>query len=172
MNPFDELLRDSVSIRKKDGTLSGPYQCKVQPDKIDIMEAVLDVEEGDSVERKLPNGKTETYAVLEAQFSKGLHMIPDSWILHVRKDTSLKALGVRHTTINIANANAIQIGDHNVQQISSVLQSLVMAIDQSDASHEAKKEAKSKLADFLRHPAVTSTLGAAAASVIRTVMGG
>ena len=78
MNPFDKLLGDAVRIRKKDGTLSRPYKCNVQPNQIRIMESVIDVEEGDSVERELPNGKIETYAVLEAQFSKGQHSIPDS----------------------------------------------------------------------------------------------
>ena len=136
------------------------------------MNADVDADEGDIVERELPNNKVETYSILEANFTKGLHSIPDSWILQVRKDASLRPSGGRTTNIHIANANAIQIGDYNVQQVSSVLQSLVTSIDDSEAPEEQKAEAKSKLIDFLKHPAVTATLGASAASLVKTILGG
>jgi hypothetical protein len=169
--PFSQLMRDSVIVRKKDGATSGPHKCSVQGNKIYIMDASVDVEEGDSVERELPNGKIESYTVLEAEFTKGLHAIPDSWQLHVRKIGSLKPSGGRTTNIHIANANAIQIGDHNIQQISSVLQSLVHSIDASQTSPEQKQEAKSRLREFLEHPAVTATLGATAGAMTKSILG-
>lgn len=135
------------------------------------MDATVDVDDGDTVERELPKGKIETYAVLEAEFTKGLHSIPDSWHLHVRKDGSLRPKGGRTTNIHIENVQAIQIGDHNLQQVTSVLQSLVAAIDNSDAVPEEKKEAKSRLAEFLKHPAVTAALGATAGALVKSLTG-
>lgn len=99
-------------------------------------------------------------------------MIPDSWRLHVRKDSSLKPMGGRTTNIHIANATAVQIGDYNVQHVSTVLQSLVNSIDQSPVSDEEKKEAKSRLIAFLKHPAVTATLGASAGALVKSILGG
>lgn len=135
------------------------------------MDASVDVDDGDTVERELPNSKIETYKVLEAEFTKGLHSIPDSWQLHVRKEGSLRPKGDRTTNIRIENAQAIQIGDHNQQNVSSVLQSLVTAIDDSAAKPEVKQEAKSRLAEFLKHPAVTATLGAGAAALVKSLVG-
>lgn len=169
--PFHQLMNDTVMIRKQDGSSNGPYKCSVQGTDIYIMDASVDGDDGDSVERELPNGKTETFAVLEAEFTKGLHSIPDSWHLHVRKDGSLRPKGDRTTNIHIENAQAIQIGDYNLQQVSSVLQSLVTAIDDSDATTEQKQEAKSRLAEFLRHPAVTATIGASVGALIKSLTG-
>lgn len=170
--PFSELMRDVIKVRKKDGSAKGPYRCSVQANKIHVMGGDTDVEVGDCIERELPNRKVETYAVLEVEFHKGLHMIPDSWMLHVQKDASLRPMGGQTTNIHIANAQAVQIGNHNVQQLSSVLHSLVQAIDHSDANAQQKSEAKSKLAEFLTHPAVTATLGASAGAIIRSILGG
>ena len=168
---FDDFLNDEVMIRKADGTSSGPHACAVTGDEISIMDSSVDVDDGDIAERTLPNSKIETYDILEAQFVTGLHSIPDSWILHVRKSGSRRQPERGTTNIHIENANAIQIGDHNLQQISSVLQSLVNAIDDSSANEQDKDEAKSRLAEFLKHPAVTATLGASAAALIKSLTG-
>lgn len=170
--PFSQLMNDEILIRKNSGTTNGPYKCSVQGDAIYIMNANVDVDDGDVAERTLPNGKVESYSILEAEFTKGLHSIPDSWHLHVRKDGSKRPDGHKTTNIHIANANAIQIGDHNLQQVSSVMQSLIHAIDQSDALPAQKEEAKSKLLEYLKHPAVTATLGATAGALVKAILGG
>ena len=158
-------------IRKADGTSSGPHKCAVTGNEISIMDSSVDVDDGDIAERVLPNSKLETYEILEAQFVTGLHSIPDSWILHVNKTGSRRQRDRGATNIHIENANAIQIGDHNLQQVSSMLQSLVNAIDDSGASDTEKGEAKSRLAEFLKHPAVSATLGASAGALVKTLMG-
>ena len=169
---LSQLLNDEIIIRKRDGSTTGPYKCSVQGDEIFIMQADVDVADGDSAERTLPNGKVESFAVLEAAFIRGLNSIPDSWTLHVRKDGSTRPDGHKTTNIHIANANAIQIGDHNRQQVSAVIQSLIHEIDRSDANLEQKKEAKSKLLEYLQHPAVTATLGATASALVKSILGG
>ena len=169
--PFSSLMRDEVSIHKQDGSTNGPYRCSVQTDSITIMDNAVDVEEGDSVERQIPNGKVETYTVLDAEFVKGLETIPDSWQLHVRKNSSLKPTGGRTTNIHIENATSIQIGDYNVQHVSSVLQSLMHTIDSSNVPTEQKKEAKSRLVEFLKHPAVSAALGSGVSALIKSILG-
>jgi len=168
---FSQLCNDSVMICKKDGSSNGPHKCSVQGTDIYIMHADVDVDDGDAVERELPNSKVETYLVLEAEFVKGLHSIPDSWHLHVRKEGSLRSKGGRTTNINIGSAHAIQIGDHNVQHLASALQSLVSAVEESDFEPAEKKEAKSRLSAFLKHPAVTAALGAGAGALIKSLTG-
>ncbi len=169
---LSQLLNDEIIIRKRDGSTNGPYKCSVDGEEILIMQASVDVAVGDSAERKLPNEKVESFAVLDVEFVRGLGSIPDSWTLHVRKDGSKRPDGHKTTNIHIANANAIQIGDHNLQQVSSVIQSLIHEIDQSDANQEQKKEAKSKLLEYLQHPAVTATLGATASALVKSILGG
>jgi len=51
----------------------------------------LPVEEGDVVERKLPNGMIETYAVEERGFRKGMHSIPDHYQMKVRKVGTMRS---------------------------------------------------------------------------------
>jgi len=51
----------------------------------------LPVQEGDVVERKLPNGMIETYVVEERGFRKGMHSIPDHYQMKVRKVGTMRS---------------------------------------------------------------------------------
>lgn len=64
-------------------------------------------------------------------------------------------------TINIHSAQAIQIGDHNTQQVTIAIQSLVQQIESAEASPKEKSEALELLQRFLAHPLVASVVGAA-----------
>ena len=62
-------------------------------------------------------------------------------------------------TINIKGARAIQIGDHNSQEIDAdrvviTMEAIAQQIEASDASEAEKEEAKSRLRRFLEHPLV------------------
>jgi hypothetical protein len=69
--------------------------------------------------------------------------------------------------ITIQNAQSIQIGDNNTQNIINSIQVLKNHIESSTVSAEEKEEAKSLLSKFLSHPLVTSILGAAAGTIMR-----
>jgi hypothetical protein len=165
---FDQLMRDEITVIKPDGSRNGPHKASVQGTKIFTHSKTIDVTEGDTVERPIGPDRVETYAVLEAEFHRGLHAIPNSWCLIVRKDGSRRPT---HRGITIGTAGNVQIGDHNVQHISTVLQSLVNEIESSAASHEQKQQAKSAMASFLSHPAVTAVLGGATQAIVKTLMG-
>jgi hypothetical protein len=67
---------------------------------------------------------------------------------------------------HINNAQSIQIGDFNSQNVVNSFEALVKKIESSSASPVEKEEAKSLLSKFLTHPVVVSVLGAAAGSII------
>jgi hypothetical protein len=63
----------------------------------------LPVEEGDTVERKLPNGMVETYTVLDRGFVPDFNgVVPPHYQMKVRKDTTAK-LSPRGPTTNVYN---------------------------------------------------------------------
>lgn len=173
MSPLQRLLKDAVFIVKPTGQKLGPYKAAVSPASITIMERSIDVDEGDHVSREIPSGKEELYLILSVDYSHGLHSIPPSYTLRVRKTTTLSAPppNVKSTTINIHNSTGVQVGDYNTQQIQATFNELVERIEQSSGSAAEKEEAKSRLAAFLQHPLVVSVLGGAAGAVFRALGG-
>lgn len=167
------LMKDRVIIVKPDGRRLGPYQASVSSGSITIMEKAIDVDEGDHVARPIPSGKEELYLVLSADYSQGLHSIPPSYTLKVRKTTALstRPAEMKSTTINIHNSNGIQVGDYNTQHLQATFNELIQRIEQSSASSAEKAEATSRLAAFLKHPLVVSVLGSAAGAVLGAIGG-
>ena len=162
MNPFSDLCNDEIMLVAADGQESGPYSCAFTRNKVAIFEKSLDVEEGSKVVRLLPNGKRESYTVLEVTYQQEFHGIPASHDLIVRKDTSLVPTpGARTTNVNISHSQGFQVGDHNVQQIVASLHTLISQIDAADAPPQEKRDAKNRLRDFLAHPLVSAVIGGA-----------
>lgn len=171
MNPFTQLLNDTVYIEGGEGGRTGPYKTAIGSKgglSASILEKELDVEEGWKLIRPLPSGKEESYTILEANYSPGLHSIPPHWTLKLRKDASLVSARQpsRSTTINISNSQGIQVGDHNVQHIANSLVGLVEKLDASDAPEEEKRMAKSILRELLSNPAIAAVLGGATSGVL------
>lgn len=169
MNPFASLQKDAVYIEKPSGERSGPYRTAISSKSgfsASIFEARLDVEEGWKLIRPLPNGKDELFVILEAHYSQGLSTIPPHWNLKLRKESSLATESRPTTTINIANSSGIQIGDHNVQHITSSFIGLVEKIESSGASAQEKEKAKGLLRGILENPTVAAVLGSATAGVL------
>lgn len=168
MSSFDELLRDTVFIVKSDGRRLGPYKSAVSSKAITVMEPSLDIDDGDHLARRLPNGKEEAYLVLSADYSPGLHSIPASYTMQVQRTTALAAHNAlsRSTTVNIHHSTGVQVGDLNTQHVQATFQELVQRIERSSATAHEKAEAKSRLAAFLEHPLVVSVLGGAAGGVL------
>lgn len=170
---FGSLARDEVFIVKTDGERIGPYKASVSPNSITIFEKAINVDEGDHVVRKIPNGKEEHYLVLSADYSPGLTAIPDHYSLKVRKTTALTTAQyeAKSTTVNIHNSTGFQVGDYNTQSIQATFNELIQQIDKSSASSEEKAEAKGRLATFLQHPLVSSVLGSAGGAVLGSLAG-
>jgi len=169
---FEELCKVEVFLQGQDGQKEGPYKCALSEGTATLFEEKIDVQEGDKVLRELPGGRVESYTVLEANYSPGLQPIPPNWQLLVRKDTSLVEKGGGKTVnVSIQDSHGIQIGDQNIQNVTTTFELLVSAIEKSEASEEEKAEAKGRLKKFVDHPLVTSILGGAAGGLAGILSG-
>ena len=171
MNPFASLQNDTVYIENGDGERSVSYKTAIGSKgglSATIFEKSLDVEEGWKLIRALPNGKEESYTILETNYNAGLHSIPASWKLKLKKDSSLihKSPVQKNTTINISNSQGIQVGDHNVQNIETGLKELVEQINSSSVNDSEKQEAKSALRQLMDNPVVAGVLGGATSGIL------
>ncbi len=171
MNPFAELLNDTVYIQNISGDRTGPFKTAIGSKNglsATIFDESLDVEEGWAVLRPLPNGKEESYTVLEANYSPGLHSIQPHWTLKLKKDSSLINRQPAHkkTTINISNSNGIQVGDNNVLNIESGLNELIQQIKSSNTSGAEKKQAMGTVKTLINNPIVASVLGSATSGLL------
>ncbi|MFT7198354.1 MAG: hypothetical protein ACI83W_002732 [Marinoscillum sp.] len=171
MNPFATLQNDTVYIENLGSDRSGPYKTDIGTKgglSASIFKRTLDVEEGWKLIRPLPNGKEESYTILEANYNPGLLSIPPSWNLKLRKDSSLKNRqpAQKKTTINISNSQGIQVGDHNTQTIESGLNELIQTITSSESSAPEKEEALGVVKSLINNPIVAGVLGGATSGLL------
>lgn len=88
-----------------------------------------------------------------------------------------RAISVKHgknrsyelgASMQIATLNVhgpAQVGNNNIQNISTVFNQLLQQIEESGASEEEIKEAKNRLYKFLEHPLVGSIVGGLAGAL-------
>lgn len=165
MNPFAQIHTDDVCLVKKDGRRLGPYKTRMGS-ALNIYEPLLDVDEGDQLERRLPGGRVELYSIIECSYSSGLPGIAPHWALKVRKGPEKEKPLSQHTTFNIHNSQNFQIGDHNTQHIEQGIADLLKRIEQSGAAHEEIEQAKGQIAKMLEHPLVSAILGSGVGALI------
>lgn len=158
--------KEDARVEKKNGDIIGPYKAMFAGSTIVIDNPEADIEEGDTILRKLPNGKDERSYVTEATFyNVGVGGMGPHYQIKFKKGGA----PVEHKptqNINISGAQSVQIGDHNTQNIINSFESLVKKIESSSATPQEKEEAKSLLSKLLTHPLVVSVLGAAAGSIL------
>jgi hypothetical protein len=68
-------------------------------------------------------------------------------------------IAINFQNISITQSQGVQIGNQNIQSISTTIEQLVSGIDSLTAPEQDKKEAKSRLKAFLEHPLVVSIIG-------------
>ena len=158
--------KEDAFIEKQNGTLLGPYKSVFAGDTIIVWDPKADVEEGDVVLRKLPNGRDERSEVTTATFYDTGRMQPH-YQLKFRKGGAEK-MAKPGSTIHIhgIHGGQVQIGDHNTQNIVNALQELQNRIDRGDGTPEQKLEAQGLLSTLLAHPLVISVLGGLSGGVI------
>lgn len=164
MSLFDK--KEDARIEKVGGEIVGPYKALFAGDTIVITDPKADVEEGDTILRKLPNGKDERSTVTSTTFyNHGVGPIGPHYQLKFRKGGESN-MQKPTQNINITGAQSVQIGDYNTQNIITSFETLVKQIDALPANTTEKQEAKSRLYAFLSHPLVVSVLGAVAGTVV------
>lgn len=112
-NEFEEFARDEISLVKRDGTQIDSIKAQVGSGKITVWEASLPFEDGDTLLRKLTNGYTERYTILDTGFRKGIEGIPDRFYMTVRKGTLIANDQVGQVIYNITGENA-RVNLHSV----------------------------------------------------------
>ena len=168
-NPFDRLMKDKVFIVNGRGEKTGPFKTAISSKgTATIFDDTIDVEEGYKLLRPLPNGKEDIFTILEANYSPGLRKIPAHYSLIIKKDSSLiqKQSAPKLTTIKISSSQGIQVGDHNIQNITNSIGELIQQIESSNTSPELKSEAKGKIRELITNPTVAAILGGATAGLL------
>jgi len=101
----------------------------------------------------------------------------DSSEIKLTEEGQSRAISVKHgknrsyelgASMQIATLNVhghAQVGNGNIQNISTVFNQILQQIEESGASEEEIKEAKSRLSKFLEHPLVGSIVGGLASSL-------
>lgn len=83
-------MKDVVTLVKADGRRFDKLQASVQTDLIITRDPNIPIEEGDTLERPLPNGIIERYTVLDAGFHQGIAGIKPHYQSQVRKETKIE----------------------------------------------------------------------------------
>lgn len=158
--------KEDARIEKRGGQVVGPYKTLFAGSTIIIADSMADIEEGDTILRRLPNGKDERSVVTDATFfNKGVGSLGAHYLVKFRKGGELQGQKPSQH-INITGVQSVQIGDYNTQNIVNSFDALVKKIEASAASSTEKEEAKSRLRKFLEHPLVIAVIGAVAGSVV------
>ncbi|MCJ7483977.1 MAG: hypothetical protein MUO31_13545 [Thermodesulfovibrionales bacterium] len=85
-------------------------------------------------------------------------------------DAPIKITFDQSTHYSVHSSANVQIGDANVQGNSVNLNQIIEAINNSDASTKEKREVKSRLSAFLKHPLVVTLLGKLVPSIDKMIM--
>ena len=153
---FSQFMNETVTLRKKNGVTQS-FRAIVEPKKVFTEDGNLPVEEGDEIERKLPNGMVETYSVLDRGFYPGMGgVIPNHYQMKVRKisETSARAQirpGPTHI-YNVTGANArvnVQSSDSSINVSSVTNEQLFTEIANTIGAGVQNKLQRSEMLDRL-----------------------
>ena len=159
-------LKESVLVQKKDGSLKGPYEASFTENIIIVSDLKADITQGDKIIRKLPNENDEYYYVTKIYCPKNLGGIPPHYQVKFTQAPPSQPMERNIQNINFHGLQNVQIGDHNIQNITNTFNELIQKIDSSTASEIEKQEAKSLLNQFLSHPLVVSIIGSTLGAAI------
>ena len=113
---FDDLLNDTVSLIKQDGTTVDGIKASVQKGKIFIQGSEPLIESRDLIQRKMSNGAEETFEVIDPGFHEAFHGIPAGYQMEVRKLGIPEAKSaIQSITYNVTGNNA-RINQNSVDQ--------------------------------------------------------
>lgn len=103
--------KEKVKLLKRNSTIIENIEAIVQSDLIFIEDATLDIEEGDTIERELPTGKSEYYLVLDRGFHKAMGSFKDHYQVSVKKQSSIDLIRNENVVnnYNIGTAEKINI---------------------------------------------------------------
>ncbi len=149
--------REKVKLLKKNSIIIEDIDALVQSDLILIEDATLDIEEGDTIERVLPTGKSEYYLVLDRGFHKAFGRFKDHYQVSVKKQSSIDLTRNENVVnnYNIGTAEKVNINstDNSVTynittEDVALMEALKMAakdLENKDAVIQSIEEMKSSI---------------------------
>ncbi|HEI2561786.1 TPA: nucleotide-binding protein [Escherichia coli] len=124
------LMRDTLSLVKRDGSRTDGIKGNVQKDKIYIHRSDIAIGEGDLLIRSMPHGGVEEYVVIEPNFRQGLGSIPAGYQAEVRRTTEA-------TTGHVISSTSTAVPESVISLVQSFI-ALCITIVNDDASHPEK----------------------------------
>jgi hypothetical protein len=145
---FDDLMQDSCFVIDINGKRTGPFKTAfTRKSSIHVFDATLDAQEGDTLVQTLPSGKELLFRITGVHYQSGLDEIPGCWIVDYAKSaTPPKEPQIMNPTYNFHGSNNIQIGDNNIQNIRSAVETLVHGINNAQTTPQEKEKAKGPVA--------------------------
>lgn len=116
---FPEFMNDIVTLVKSNGIESRDIKANIKSETITILDTSLGIEEGDRLLRRLPNGLTESYIVLDRGFRSKNEDLPERYKVKVKKESAIESEKVPHIQFNIQNANGSNIGTQGTAHIEN-----------------------------------------------------
>lgn len=109
-----DLHRDTVSILKLNGEKHEGIKASVQRNKTFIKGSDLLIETGDLIQRKMSNGATETYEVIDPGFHEGGNLISAGYqIVHKNLGLPEAEKAIQNITYNL-NGHGSRVNNHSV----------------------------------------------------------
>ncbi|QAY92534.1 hypothetical protein [Pseudomonas sp. ACM7] len=163
---FDDLMTDKCYVIDESGKRTGPFKTLfTRQNQIRTFDQNLDTKEGDTLVQPLPNGKEVFFTITEVNYVSG--MDEGSWVVSYQRGSAKpKEPQISNPTYNFHGANNVQIGDNNIQNIRSAVETLVHGINNAQATPQEKEMAKGLLRTFLENPTTSAVLGAATSGLV------
>ena len=169
---LSKIMTDTITILKQNGQELGPIKASVQRDKIFTISHKILIEPNDLIQRKMSNGGTETFRVIDPCYYEEIHKIPAHYQIHVHKlgisEPNDKGHGhTYHVSINGHNARFNNNSTDNstnathLQNSNKVIDELKKAITEiTDASINKKDllEIAEEIGKQILHPEPNKTL--------------
>ncbi|MBL0937627.1 MAG: hypothetical protein IBJ03_01965 [Gemmatimonadaceae bacterium] len=137
--PFSGMMNDIVALVKQDGTVFPNIKSVVSGSSIVFDDVQIPLEEGDHLERKLPNGLKETYVVLDRGYYDKFHGIPAHYQAKVRKLTTIEVERIMRPGISIH-------GDNSRVNINSTDRSSNLVLNGSDVFEKLSQAIRERVA--------------------------
>ncbi len=167
------LAKDKIYILKLSGEKIGPYKATVDSrrNRVEVFDDDFNSEIGDTLIRPTAPGRDEFYLVEDVHYEQVISRAFAPFELDVKRQGAPErpTRGSVTNTYHISDSQNIQIGDHNMQNVISVMQSLVNEIERADSTPEQKAQALGHLQTFLTHPLITSITGGAAGALVGAI---
>jgi hypothetical protein len=142
-----DLHRDTVSILKLNGERHEAIKASVQRNKTFIKGSDLLIETGDLIQRKMSNGATETYEVIDPGFHEGRNLISAGYkIIHKNLGLPEAEKAIQNIIYNL-NGDGSRVNNHSVDNStntfninSDVLEHIEMLRSEISRLVEAKQQ--------------------------------